>query len=160
MSVFISKSFDSYVNVYADSNPIWIADLSNGETVYQDDGRPDVKPASDWTRLKIYCEENELHITRIKVRNRSHVEEAGSGYDGYFFCKGAGALLFGDLTIHTFNIGFLEEGRLRVRTWRLPELIPERFEERDPYESPECLICKKGVLDDKKLQTQNDRPSV
>jgi len=161
MSVFLSKEFDSYINQYADSNPIWIAELSNGETVYQDDGRPNVKPESGWLRMKQYCEENNLHIESIKVRNRSHIEDVGSGYDGYFFCKGAGALLFQDLTVHTFNIGHLKDDKLYVRTWRLPELIPERFEERDPYKvSSECLIIKKGVLDEERLQTQNDRTSV
>ena len=66
--------------------------------------------------------------------------------------------MFGDFTVHTFNIGVLENGKLRVRTWRLPELIPERFEERDPYEaSPECLIIKKGALDEQRLQASDDR---
>lgn len=161
MSIFLSKEFDSYINQYADSNPIWIAKLSNGETVYQDDGRPNVQPESAWLRMKQYCEENDLYIESIQVRNRSHVEDVGVGHDGYFFCKGAGALLFQDLTIHTFNIGHLEDEKLHVRIWRLPELIPERFEERDPYEvSHECLIVKKGVLDDEKLQAQNDRAGM
>jgi hypothetical protein len=96
----------------------------------------------------------------MQVRNRSHVEDVGADYDGYFFCKGAGALIFGDMTIHTFNIGVLNEGKLKVRTWRLPELIPERFEERDPYASPECIIAKKGILDEQRLQTQNDRTTL
>tara|TARA_R100000005_G_C4991349_1_gene198706 strand:- start:36 stop:518 length:483 start_codon:yes stop_codon:yes gene_type:complete len=157
MSVFLSKEFDSYVNIYADRNPIWIATLSNGEVIYQDDGRPEAEPSSAWVRLKIYCEENNLHITNIKVRNKSHIEDVGSDYDGYFFCKGAGALMFGDYTVHTFNIGVLEGEKLRVRTWRLPELIAERFEERDPYAAPECLIAKEGILDEEKLQAQNNR---
>jgi|TARA_R100001163_G_scaffold61502_1_gene51554 hypothetical protein len=161
MSVFVSKELDTYISIYSDSNPIWIATLSNDEVIYQDDGRPDVEPASAWLRMKQYCEENDLHITNMKVRNRSHIEDAGSNYDGYFFCKGAGALMFGDFTVHTFNIGVLENGKLRVRTWRLPELIPERFEERDPYEaSPECLIIKKGALDEQRLQASDDRPIV
>ena len=96
-----------------------------------------------------------MHIESIKVRNRSHVEDVGSGHDGYFFCKGAGALLFQDLTVHTFNIGHIENGKLYVRTWRLPELSPERFEERSLYDTPhECLITKKGTLDGQKLQAQ------
>ena len=161
MTIFLSKELDSYINQYADSNPIWIAELSNGETVYQDDGRPNAEPESGWLRMKQYCEENNLHIESMKVRNRSHVEDIGSGYDGYFFCKGAGALLFQDLTVHTFNIGHVENGKLYVRTWRLPELIPERFEERSLYDAPyECLITKKGILDEQKLQAQDNRTSM
>jgi|TARA_R110000824_G_scaffold118860_1_gene271274 hypothetical protein len=160
MTIFLSKKFDSYVNQYADSNPIWIATLSNGDTIYQDDGRPDIEPSSAWVRLRLYCKQNDVHIVNMQVRNRSHVEDIGADHDGYFFCKGAGALIFGDMTLHTFNIGVLNEGKLKVRTWRLPELIPERFEERDPYASPECIIAKKGILDEQRLQTQNDRTTL
>jgi len=156
MDIFLSKEFDSYINVYADNNPLWIATLSNGETIYQDDGRPNVKPSSAWTRLKRYCETNDVHITNMKVRNRSHIEDIGSDYDGYFFCKGAGALLFGDMTLHTFIIGILTGEKLSVRKWRLPELISEGVEERDPYELPECIIAKKGILNEQKLQTQDN----
>ena len=156
MTVFISKEYDSYVNIYADNNPNWIATLSNGDTVYQDDGRPEVEPESAWARLKIYCEENSLHITNIKVKNRSHLEDVGSDYDGYFFCKGVGAVMFGYFTLHTFNIVIIENGKLRVRTWRLPELIPERFEDRELEGSHEFIIAKEGVLDGQKLQASDD----
>tara|TARA_Y100001938_G_scaffold88159_1_gene120784 strand:+ start:1902 stop:2378 length:477 start_codon:yes stop_codon:yes gene_type:complete len=152
----LTKEFDDYIVGYADSNPIWIATLSNGETIYQDDDRPNVEPPSAWVRLKAYCEENNLHITNLKVRNRTHIEEVGSDYDGYFFCKGAGALMFSDYVIHTYSIGVLKGESLKVQTWRLPELVPERFEERDPYQSPDCLITKKGILNEQKLQAQNN----
>ena len=155
MSVFVSKEFDTYINVYADNNPLWIVTISNGETIYQDDGRPNIEPASAWVRLKKYCEENNLYITNMKVRNKSHVEDVGSDYDGYFFCKSAGALMFGDTTQHSFVLGFLEGEKLSVRKWRLPELIPEEIEERDPYDLPECIIAKKGILNEQKLQAQN-----
>ena len=57
---FVSKSIDTYVNVYGDSHPMWIAKLSNGETIYQDDGRPEVEPASAWLRLKDYCDQEKF----------------------------------------------------------------------------------------------------
>tara|TARA_R110002110_G_scaffold364406_1_gene574226 strand:+ start:1035 stop:1517 length:483 start_codon:yes stop_codon:yes gene_type:complete len=157
MNIFLSKDFDSYINTYADNNPLWIVTLSNDETIYQDDGRPNIKPASAWVRLKKYCEINDLHITNMKLRNRSNIEDVGSDCDGYFFCKGAGALMFGDLTLHTFIVGTLTGEKLSVKRWRLPELISEETEERDPYELPECIIAKKGILNEQKLQTQNDR---
>ena len=147
MNIFLSKDFDSYINTYADNNPLWIVTLSNDETIYQDDGRPNIKPASAWVRLKKYCEINDLHITNMKLRNRSNIEDVGSDCDGYFFCKGAGALIVGTLTGE----------KLSVKRWRLPELISEETEERDPYELPECIIAKKGILNEQKLQTQNDR---
>tara|TARA_R100000008_G_C3577865_1_gene166419 strand:+ start:1088 stop:1570 length:483 start_codon:yes stop_codon:yes gene_type:complete len=160
MSIFLSKEFDDYINVYADKNPLWIATLSNGEQVYQDDGREGIEPASAWVRLKQYCSINDLYIESIKLRNKSHIEELGSGHDGYFFCKSAGALLFGDMTQHSFVFGTLTGEKLSVRKWRLPELVPESVEERDPYENPEFIIAKKGILNEQRLQAQNDRSGM
>ena len=54
------------------------------------------------------------------------------------------------------NIGIIENGKLRVRTWRLPELIPERFEDRELEGSHEFIIAKEGVLDGQKLQASDD----
>ena len=156
MNIFLTKEFDAYIRVYADNNPLWIATLSNGETIYQDDGRPNIKPSSAWSRLKSYCEINDVHITNIKLRNRTNVVDVGSNHDGYFFCKSAGALMFGDLTMHSFVIGTLTGEKLSTRKWRLPELIAETVEERDPYELPECIIAKKGILNEQRLQTQNN----
>tara|TARA_R110000824_G_scaffold14985_5_gene63387 strand:- start:7623 stop:8105 length:483 start_codon:yes stop_codon:yes gene_type:complete len=156
MSIFLSKEFDDYINIYADQNPLWIATLSNDEVIYQDDGRPDVEPASAWTRLKQYCDTNDLYIQSIKLRNKSHIEDLGSGHDGYFFCKSAGALLFGDMTQHAFVFGTLNGENLSVRRWRLPELISESVEERDPYANPEFIIAKKGILNEQRLQAQDN----
>ena len=159
-SAFVSKRLDSYVNVYGDNNPMWIVELSNGETVYQDDDRPGIEPPSAWKRLKIYCDAHDVHVVKMNVKNRSHMENVGEGDDGYFFCKSAGAFLFGDETIHSFVVGKLKDGKLFTRKWRMPEVIPEGVEKRNIVESLEFLITKKGVLDEQKLQTQNDRPAV
>ena len=118
----VSKTIDEYVNQYGDKNPIWVVTLSNDETIYQDDDRPGVEPGSAWIRLKSYCEENDLHITSMKIKNRSHVVEVDSDCDGYFFCKGAGGFMFGDATYLSFSIGTLQGGELKVRRWSLPEI--------------------------------------
>tara|TARA_R110002020_G_scaffold406830_1_gene616979 strand:- start:739 stop:1191 length:453 start_codon:yes stop_codon:yes gene_type:complete len=145
--VHVTKELDSYVNQYGDNNPIWIVTLSNGETVYQDDDRPEVEPASAWLRLKTYCQENDLHIESMKIKNRSNVVETNAGADGYFFCKGAGGYMFGEETFLSFSIGTLENGELKVRRWSLPEIEPSTIEARDPATAGDMLICKKGVLD-------------
>ncbi len=156
----VAKQLDSYVNQYGDQNPMWVVKLSNGETVYQDDDRPEREPQSAWARLKIYCEENGIHITNMKIKNRSNVQDVGSDFDGYFFCKCAGAYMFGDNTIHSFVVGGLNDGKLRVRKWVMPEMTPERFEDRDIKKSQECLIVKKEILNGEELQTHNKRPRV
>ena len=73
-SELVSKELTEYVSVYADSHPIWMVTLSNGESVYQDDNRPNIYPESAWIRLKIYCEENDLYITDMKIRNKVKVK--------------------------------------------------------------------------------------
>lgn len=151
----VSKSLDQYVNQYGDSNPAWVVELSNGETIYQDDERPGLEPSSAWKRLGEYCKNNDLHIQNMKIKNRSNAHEIGAGHDGYFFCKSAGAFMFGDETIHSFIVGTLNDGKLRVRKWAMPDMSPDRFEERDPFANPECLIAKEGTLNEE-LQTQND----
>jgi len=148
---FVSKEIDQYVNQYGDQNPIWVVTLSNGETIYQDDDRPGVEPSSAWIRLKSYCEENDLHITSMKIKNRSHVVEVDSDCDGYFFCKGAGGFMFGDMTYLSFSIGTLQDGELKVRRWSLPEIESSTIEIRDLSEAGDMLISKKGVLDEQKL---------
>ena len=155
MTTSVAKSIDRYVNIYADSNPIWIVTLSNDETVYQDDGRPDTLPHSAWERLGKYCEENEVYITGMRIKNRSHVEVVGTGGDGYYFCKGAGKFLFGDTTNHSFIAGVLENNTLRVRRWNLPEVVPDAYEERDPIEAGIFLIQKKDC-NDKSLPACDD----
>ena len=154
MTTSVAKSIDGYVNVYADSNPIWIVTLSNNETIYQDDGRPGVTPQSAWERLGIYCEEEGVYITSMSIKNRSHVEVVGTGGDGYYFCKGAGKFLFGDKTNHSFVVGVLENDSLRVRRWNLPEVSPDAYEDRDPGDAGIFLI--KRNCNDESLSACDD----
>lgn len=142
MNNFVSKQIDPFIDQYADSNPIWIVTLSNGETVYQDDDRPDAIPASAWQRLGNYCRDNGIYITSMKIKNRSHVETVGEGGDGYYFCKAAGKFLFDGRTDHSFIVGVLDNGKLRVRKWNLPEIVPEEFEDRKAIDTDPCLIAK------------------
>ena len=86
---YVCTGWDEYLSSYSIDNTIWFVKLSNGETVYQDDGRPDVEPNSAWLRLKEYCAEKNLRIEQMYLQYRSHVEPIGEGYDGYYFCKGA-----------------------------------------------------------------------
>ena len=155
----VAKQLDSYVNQYGDKNPMWIAELSNGETIYQDDGRPNAVPESAWARLKIYCENKGLHVTNLKIKNRSNAKDVPANKDGYFFCKCASAFMFGGETLHSFIVGYLDNGRLFVRKWSMPEMTLERVEERDPFANPDCLIAKDGALNGQ-LQTQNDGSAV
>ena len=60
------------------------------------------------------------------------------------------------MTQHAFVFGTLNGENLSVRRWRLPELISESVEERDPYANPEFIIAKKGILNEQRLQAQDN----
>ena len=146
----VSKSINSYVNVYADSNPIWIAELNNGEMIYQDDGKPDCHPESAWLRLKEYCEQNDLSIKSISVKNRSIQKQIVSDADSFTFCKSAGALMFGGQTSHSFVFGYVNDGVYRAKKVNLPEMIIDRPEKRNIEDYRNLIIRRSGKVE---LQT-------
>ncbi len=51
MMNFVCKEYDKYLTEFSEKNAIWFVTLSNGETVYQDDDRPNIEPSSAWLRL-------------------------------------------------------------------------------------------------------------
>ena len=69
---------------------IWIASLSNGVTVYQDDDRSNLKEPSAWKRLGFYISENcpEINIVGMQLKFRSHIVELPSNARGYYFAHG------------------------------------------------------------------------
>lgn len=111
---------------------IWIVELDNGETIYQDEYEGE---KSAWLRLKQYCEENKLKIVDMRLQFRSHVEQVGKGYDGYFFRTAAGRWVSETKSKRPTNIyflaGFLKNGTIYIKKWKTPELVVEYTEERD-----------------------------
>ena len=138
----VCKDWDEYLSSYAADRPIWFVKLSNGETVYQDDGRPNIFPSSAWLRLKRYCQSKHLRIIGMHLQYRSHVIHIGDDCDGYYFCKSAGGFLFSDKTIDSFVIGILTGDSLEVKHWKLPELMLMQTETRSKHGQEECLIEK------------------
>lgn len=130
---------DEYVNDLR-----WIAMLSNGETVFQDDDRPGEIPCSAWSRLKAYCHDNRCGIVSMKLEFRSHVEEIPSNSDAYFFCRMAAAILCGDgqtfahFVVGTYNA---EKDVFELKSWKVPELIVvSEFDRSRVDTSEECII--------------------
>lgn len=121
---------------------IWIAILNDGTIVYQDDHRPDSSPASAWLRLKNYCLETNKYITNIKLRFRSHWEHCPPNKDGYMFIKSALGHLNSDITIGYYIIGYIENNKLYVEKYRVPELIKELEEERSINDYKDLIIWK------------------
>ena len=74
---FVCKEYDKYLTEFSEKNAIWFVTLSNGETVYQDDDRPNIEPSSAWLRLKTYCKENDVYITEMFLKYRSNIVKIG-----------------------------------------------------------------------------------
>lgn len=129
---------DEFIRNKIEDEVIWIATLNNGLIVYQDDNRPNYESA--WLRLQKYCKENNLKITHIRCRFRSHWEHIPSNKDGYVFCKSALGDLSSGITIGYYNFGYLENGHFIFQKWRIPELLLDTTEERNLDDYQHLLI--------------------
>ena len=144
-SVQMCKQEDEYI----ENMPRWVVDLTNGERIWRDDGRPGVSPNSAWLRLKTYLKETETDIARMFIQFRSHLEfPLPENALGYFFCRKALAYLGNNVTIESFLVGFYDsigEG-VAIQDWQVPELIQNSIEYRPIQDiKPDCLILKQGI---------------
>ena len=130
----VCKVLDSY---FAETNPRWEVELNNGETAYHDNEAP-----SSWLRLRKYCQDNNLWIVKMKFGFRNNVKSLPDNADGYFFCRSALGMCGWEKTTHYFIVGTLQNGSLQVQYWKVPEMLDEQTEQRDPAKYSECLICK------------------
>ena len=100
---------------------IWIAELSDGSTVFQDDDRPNAKPASAWRRLQAHVEDNGLYISKLSIRSRDHTEEIPEAAQ-YHFSKSIGCLV-GAEEEHHYIISLLYSEGLERRWYKMPEVF-------------------------------------
>jgi hypothetical protein len=120
MSVQVSK----YPDDYLDDKPYWVAELSNGEKIWQDDNRPGVNPPQAWLRLKEYMVETKAKIVKLYLQNRSHLEfPLPDNAPGYFFCKKLLASLTGTVKIHSYVLGHWDGRKIYLSEWQVPELL-------------------------------------
>lgn len=138
----ICTAKDKFIHNYQETYPSWEIMLDSGLIVYQDDYRPGVKPYSAWERLYHYCHESNDFINRMTIRFRSNVHALPEGADGYYFSKGVRGGIYSTRTLHLFFVGTLIKDVLTVQCWKVPEMMPEVIEERDPYKAGLCLISK------------------
>lgn len=136
--MFVCKEEDDYVRDRFESNTRWIAKLSNGERIFQDDYRPGVEPYSAWLRLKDYVEQNKLAIEDLIVQFRSNVIQINhEKVDGFFFRNavlGGFGLRASDLSLKTiqyFIVGTIKNGILSTVKYQVPELQAVSREQRE-----------------------------
>jgi len=70
-------------------NERWVASLSNGETIHEDE-TPGVRPA--WERLSEYVKDNDLSITGLRLFIANTEVKLPSGQEGYIQKKVAWTL--------------------------------------------------------------------
>jgi len=112
---------------FLEEKAIWIATLTDGTKVYQDDDRPGVSEPSAWIRLGRYLKEHGLGIVEMELRFRSHVIPLPKDAPGYYFARG----IKRDAAAGSVNEHFLcagvQIGDTVVYGWfRAPALINER----------------------------------
>lgn len=120
----------------------WVAVLSNGETVYEDDDRPGLDEPSAWKRLKAYCQDQNVCIVQLWLQfrsNRVHVEPDNA--DGYFLVKSAFGVWGDAQTFHAYILGSLVDGKIETVKWKVPELVALEKQERVvDYNSPSLIL--------------------
>ncbi len=108
----------------------WVAKLSNGQTVWQDDR----DGGNSWRDLKKYVEDNRLSVVALQVEFRSHIVECPSGFFAYYFNKGARAS-FNSMK-ECFIVGYGTKSEIDVG------VIPVYF-----YYTPELEVASTDVRD-------------
>ena len=126
-----------YDKEYFEDKTCWVAELSNGESIYQDDKNQ----TSTWKELKKYVIENNLLINKIYVRFRSNIiYPLDENSDGYFFSVGIIAMMTSSKNINFYLLGSIKNNNVRIIKIKVPELII--FEEEDRS----ILDCKDEQL--------------
>ena len=109
---------------FLDEKTIWIANLSNDETIYQDDERVGRQPHSAWLRLKAYLKESDLKIKSFAFKFRSHHVQLPRPQDGCYFTKAILGQQDNATDLHFFVYGNYIRGKNIDCVWyRIPEII-------------------------------------
>lgn len=119
---------DNFVLDKFEQETRWVADLSNGVRVYQDDNRSGPEDKA-WLRLAKHCEDNNLYIDRLHLQFRSHVETIEKA-DAYSFTKGLGVYV-GNPTWYFYIIGRVKGDKIYKIWYRVPELIVDEIREEE-----------------------------
>jgi len=131
----------------------WIAHLSDGKRVYQDDFRQypefeDERSYSTWVRLRDFCKKENIDIVGMTIQFRTNRDFLPENADGYYFCKSVMGGFGMEQNIHYFVAGCVRDGKIFVKKWQVPELIVMSEEEREIKENDLCLILRNKNVQD------------
>jgi hypothetical protein len=139
---------DELMRSQLEGNTSWTVELNNGLKIYQDDFREypqfqDERKYSTWVRLRDYCLKENVKIVKMWIQFRTNFQYLPANADGYYFCKSALGAFGTTETFHFFVTGHVEEGIIKVRKFKTPELILTDEEVRTVREDDLCLILNK-----------------
>lgn len=84
----------------------WVASLSNGETIYEDEKKGE---EAAWSRLARYCEDKDISITNLRLQIAGTEVKLPSGQQGYIQKK-VGWSLSGVISGVRKCIGYTQDG--------------------------------------------------
>lgn len=137
-----------YDQEYFEDKAIWIAELSNGIIVYQDDGKNSEIEYSAWIRLKEHLLKNNLCIVKMYIRFRSNIMYLlEDNADGYFFSIGIIGMMSSSENINFYILGSVKNNKVHVKKIKIPELIVFDEEERelDKCSEHQLILNKKDL---------------
>jgi hypothetical protein len=141
---------DELIASHVEGHARWVARLSNGLSIYQDDFRQyeqftDERNYSTWTRLRDYCLKEKVSVTALKAQFRSNVHWLVENAEGYYFCKAAMGMFGNDDTWHYFVVGTVNNGKLITKRFKTPEMISDVEDEREIRKDDLCLILREDL---------------
>lgn len=128
---------------FVQNKSIWVVQLSDKTTVYQDDDRPGVEEPSAWTRLKRYCAANNVYVERFWLQFRSNVIEILPQFaDGYYFSKTAMKVWGEEETRHGYIVAVIWNERLVGYNVSVPDFTIQELINRSVDWDSDFLIPK------------------
>jgi hypothetical protein len=139
------------IDDFLEDKPIWVAILSNGITVYQDDNRPGLNEPCAWKRLSSYVECEGCKIIGMYLKFRSNVNhiENNENHDGYYFAYGVVREIQESKSRLYFNCGTCDGEKVYYKWYLVPELIAEKELSREVSEDD---IKNKNIIFSNSLQ--------
>tara|TARA_R110000824_G_scaffold89045_6_gene218596 strand:+ start:3130 stop:3591 length:462 start_codon:yes stop_codon:yes gene_type:complete len=107
---------------YLEDKAIWVASLSNGLLVHQDDYRSGKEPIA-WKRLGRYCKLESIDISGMYLKFRSHIIPSPDEADGYYFAYGAHKEFDENHTRQHYVFGYAVDKNVHYGWYANPELI-------------------------------------
>lgn len=123
MNTLVSTELDDFLREAIVFHPTWRANLSNGETVVEDDMRPGITKSA-WLRLREYVGLNNLTINGISLNFRDkNIKPVPDNAEGYFFIKNAASVWGSPDTMGFYIFGYLKGGTVYTKKYKIPECV-------------------------------------